>query len=272
MSGEGKSRSVGICSIATNDYIALWIDMVKSADNIFTRQSNVVFHVFTDQIEFCNLRTKELRNIQIDAHQIDNLVWPAATIDRYKVFFESRDLLVQDFLIHMDADMIIHKDFLLELQNFQLNQDITCVAHPGYWRQPLTRRSLRFLSRQIKDLFLKIRFGALGAWETRPDSTAFVPRSSRENYVCGGVWMGNRSAFIDLCKVLYANVEIDSSRKIMAKWHDESHLNKWASTNDFNLLPPSFCFSTAYPYLTNLENIIEAVTKEKKYNESKGTG
>ncbi len=245
--------------------------MAKSADKIFAQQSNIVFHVFTDQVELCNLSTKDFRNIQIKIHQIDNLVWPAATIDRYKIFFESRDVLIEDFLVHMDADMIIHKDFLLELENFQLNQDVTFVAHPGYWRQPLTSRSFHSLARQLRDLFLKTRVGALGAWENRPNSTAFVTRSAREKYVCGGVWMGKRSAFIDLCKTLYANVEIDASRNIIAKWHDESHLNKWASINDFNLLPPSFCFSTAYPHLNSLENIIEAVTKEQKYSDSKRT-
>jgi hypothetical protein len=268
---EGKSRSVGICSIATNEYISLWDDMATSADQIFTRESNVVFHVFTDQVEFCIKRIREFQNIQCKVHRIENLIWPAATIDRYRVFFEAKNALTEDFLVHMDADMIIHKDFLLELEKFPLKQQITCVAHPGYWRKKIFSRGEYSLQRRVKDLFLFLKVGALGAWETRPESAAFVPRSSRKDYVCGGVWMGNRLAFLDLCETLYASVEYDHSRNVIAKWHDESHLNHWISTHDFNLLPPSFCFSKDYPHLSELENIIEAVTKDEKFLDSKGS-
>lgn len=272
MTNKGKSRSVGVCSIATNDYISLWSDMATSADQIFTRESNVTFHVFTDQVEFCNQKIREFKNIQCKVHRIDALIWPAATLDRYKVFFDSRNVLTEDFLVHLDADMVIHKDFLLELEKFPLSQEITCVAHPGYWRRQLPSRSTHSISRRVKDLYLILRLGALGAWETSPDSTAFVPRSSRKDYVCGGVWMGNRLAFLDLCETLYENVENDHLRKIIAKWHDESHLNYWVSTHDFNLLPPSFCFSKDYPHLSELENIIEAITKEEKFLVSKASG
>lgn len=272
MSSKIKPRSVGVCSIATNDYISLWSDMAKSADQVFTRESNVTFHVFTDQIDVCNKEIREFKNIQCKVHRIDALIWPAATLDRYKVFFESRNVLLEDFLVHIDADMLIHKDFILELENFKLNQEITCVAHPGYWRQQLTSRSSHSVLRRAKDLILVLRFGALGAWETNPISTAFVPRLSRKDYVCGGVWMGNRSAFLDLCETLYKNVEIDHLRKVTAKWHDESHLNYWIATHEFNLLPPSFCFSKDYPHLSELENIIEAVTKEVKFFVSKESG
>jgi hypothetical protein len=245
--------------------------MATSADQIFTRESNIVLHVFTDQVEYCNKKIREFKNIQCKVHRIDNLIWPAATMDRYKVFFEFRNALIEDFLVHMDADMIIHKDFILELEKFPLKQQITCVAHPGYWRKKSLSRSVHSLQRRVKDLFLIFRLGALGAWETSPESTAFVPRSLRKDYVCGGVWMGNRLAFLDLCEKLYASVENDLSRKFIAKWHDESHLNHWTSTHDFNLLPPSFCFSKDYPHLSELENIIEAVTKDGKFLDLKGS-
>jgi hypothetical protein len=264
-----KLKNVGICSIATNDYISLWIDMVTSADKIMDPQFNIVFHVFTDQVEYCTIKAKKFTNIECRIHQISNLTWPAATMDRYKVFFEARETLIEEFLVHMDADMLMHKNFLIELTNFELKEDITCVAHPGFWRSPSTTRNVRFLFRDLKDFLLKIRFGGLGTWETRRISTAFVPRSARKNYVCGGVWMGERSAFIDLCQTLYTNVEKDYTSGIIAKWHDESHLNNWVSKHEFNLIPPSFCFSREFPHLSRVENIIEAVTKEKKYTDLK---
>jgi hypothetical protein len=243
--------------------------MVSSADEVFALDSNIVFHVFTDQTDFCLRKLSEFKNVKVQVHEIDNLIWPAATIDRYKIFFEAKDFLAQDFLVHMDADMIIHKNFIEALEIFPLKKGITCVAHPGYWRKPSVSKGVHAPSQRIKDLLLKIRLGALGAWETNPESSAFVPRSLRQNYVCGGVWMGDRLAFIDLCETLNQNVKSDELRKVIAKWHDESHLNKWVSTHDFNLLPPSFCYSADYTHLSGLENIIEAVTKDKKFSEQK---
>jgi len=34
----------------------------------------------------------------------------------------------------------------------------------------------------------------------------------------------------------------DSARNIVARWHDESHLNRFAALNEVEVLGPQYCF------------------------------
>jgi hypothetical protein len=106
--------------------------------------------------------------------------------------------------------------------------------------------------------------GGLGSWEQNPDSTAFVDRSERNNYVCGGTWIATREEFINMVQELDTQVAIDESRGVLATWHDESHLNKWASKNSHIILNPEFCYDASYPQLSKIIPVITAVDKKRK--------
>ena len=62
---------------------------------------------------------------------------------------------------------------------------------------------------------------------------------------------------------LAQKVSEDSSNGVMAKWHDESHLNKWSSQNQHEVLGPNFCFDTTYPQLIDLQPLILAIRKDE---------
>lgn len=264
-----ESTSIGICTIATNNYINFWQEMVRSAEMAFNDGEDLTFHVFTDQTTLCEEFAKKVIKFKIEIHRIPSLVWPAATLDRYRVFKKFEGALDEDILIHLDADMLFHKNFILELKEFELIEDITLILHPGYWRPPIYYSYKRKINRFILDLKTKVKFGALGGWERSKKSTAYVPRNRRDRYLCGGFWFGNRQAFLDLCEVLEKSVTRDNQNGITAQWHDESHLNMWASTNSYNILPPSFCYSNDYAYMNYFEAIIEAVTKNNSFEEMK---
>ena len=67
-----------------------------------------------------------------------------------------------------------------------------------------------------------------------------------------------------MVNLLAANVESDFRRGIVAIWHDESHLNNWASKNSFNSLDPSYCFAEEFLHLRDLDAKILAVKKPNK--------
>ncbi len=259
-------QSLDILTIATNQYVDYWIQMVKSADQVLGRTCKTKAIVFTDDIEKCLSIQNNLHNISIEAISVESLKWPDASLLRYKIFDQYSLHLNSEYTMHLDADMLIHNDFIAPLRNLITEYDISLVAHPGYFRPKGFKRvefylkNLDYLSRDLKSMVL---IGGVGSWETKKDSSAYVPRNRRRVYVCGGTWIGKSSSIKKLFSELAGDVERDKKSGTMAIWHDESHLNRWAAENNFNLLSSSFCFDPTYKQLKGLPIYIEAVDKNK---------
>jgi hypothetical protein len=178
----------------------------------------------------------------------------------------------EELLMHLDADMLVKADFSTLITQSKLNGGIGLVRHPGFYRPPLTGRFRLYFNSPlllIRDLRYLVFTGSLGSWETSRESTAFVPRALRKNYFCGGTWFGLNSQFKGLIQDLKLQVEIDSQNGVLALWHDESHLNRWAAYNLHTSFPPSLCFDESYLQLRGLPNFITAVDKA---NASEGNG
>ena len=260
-------QSIDIVTIATNQYVNYWIEMVKSVDLAFNKDSKIRAIVFTDDIEKCLSIQNDLNNITVEAISIESLKWPDATLLRYKIFHQFSYYLISEYTMHLDADMLVHRDFIAPLCNFKSKYEISLVAHPGYFRPKGFKRFKFYLKNPVffsRDLRSKVLIGGVGSWETAKESSAYVPRNQRKVYVCGGTWIGKSSSIKKLFSELAGDVERDKKSGTMAIWHDESHLNRWAAENNFNLLPPSFCFDPTYEQLEGLPMYIEAVDKNKK--------
>jgi hypothetical protein len=91
-----------------------------------------------------------------------------------------------------------------------------------------------------------------------------VARRNRKNYYCGGIWLGKKESVLDFAHNLYINVSKDYENDVTAVWHDESHLNRWASENVFKEHNPSYCFAEGYKNLDGLVGKITAVEKSIK--------
>ena len=173
-----------------------------------------------------------------------------------------------EILVYIDADMLIKEDLVSNILDLELHETICLVRHPGYWREPGLRanfrRSINFPILVTKDAVMKLRIGGLGAWERNKDSLAYVPRLRRHKYFCGGLWFGTSAQIVSMTSRLAQAVSEDLKRNIIATWHDESHLNRWATDNRFQELPPSYCFDPTYPHLRGLPEIVRAVQKLSK--------
>jgi len=245
-------------TIATNRYVKYWEEMVESADQRFTATDRVIFQVLTDQPKFCSSVAAKLKNVEVVVTQIETLGWPEATLLRYKLYAEHCSSLPALNFAHVDADMLFIQNPLHFTDPKDWLNGIALVQHPGYFRTPDVHISIQ---QRIKDLVLTLQNGALGTWETNEKSKAFVSRNKRKNYVCGGSWMGTKASFFKLVETLKDSTESDLQKNFIAKWHDESHINHWASNNPHTLLPPSFCYDISYPWLLGTNEVIRAVRK-----------
>lgn len=259
---EITQKSISVLNIATGKYFEYWKKLAVSIEQHLFLDSKVTIHIFTDAPN----RVSEIatKRIEIVPHRIENLGWPDATLLRYEIFDKARGYLNDEFLMYLDADMLVLKD--LNFIDLFPNNDLgmLLVAHPGFWRPygiELIQMYIRKPAQFIRDLRLFILQGSLGTWERRVNSKAFTPRSKRKLYVCGGTWLGQRDSFLEMISILASQVREDNVSGVTALWHDESHLNSWAANNPHRILPPNYCFDFSYEWLKGLSPIIEAVHK-----------
>lgn len=264
MKNEIKKRSFGILTIATNIYIDYWMSMATSVEDSLEDDDFVISYVFTDQVDLANDFASKLRKLRVVVTRIEPYGWPDATLLRYEIFSKHSHLFTTDCLMYLDADMLICKNFINFFDLQCQGSDVIGVLHPGYWRP--SRKVIFYLNNPkmiIGDVRQFFKIGGIGSWETNHKSLAFVKRRLRRQYYCGGVWLGQTHSVLQMINVLSKRVNMDLRNGIIAKWHDESHLNYWFANNPHQTLGPEFCFVKEYVYLQSLEPVIIAVTKEK---------
>ena len=257
-----NKEKIGILTIATNKYVEYWFDLLESWEKIESNQE-IVFHVFTDDVNYIKNEIVRFRNLTIEIHEIPAYKWPEASLYRYRIFNKFASEISEPILMHLDADMRIMSDFSKKIPKVFLN-GIALVRHPGYFRPSGLKKILFYLCSPrhlIIDIKTNVLIGGLGSWERNSYSTAYVPRSERKVYICGGTWLGDRDSFLRMVADLSTNEQTDSKNSYIASWHDESHLNWWNANNLCTILDPSFCFDPNYSQLKGLPEFIRAINK-----------
>lgn len=261
LNGEPTAISrVATFSVATGRYLEFWRDLVMGMDHFLFPEQEIEVHVFTDLPEAALAIQGEVSaRCTLVVHRVSSLGWPDATLLRYELI---RDVLPQtqaQVCLHLDADLAFVDLVGPELTPGDWIGGLALVAHPGYWHDgrprslPDLRR--RFAARRRSPL------GGLGTWETRKESQARVPWSQRRIYICGGVWMGRTREFGRMAEELARRTRSDMAHGVTARWHDESHLNWYASQADVTVLSPAYCAVPSYPWLTGIAPRIVAVDK-----------
>lgn len=137
--------------------------------------------------------------------------WPAATLYRYHILREAD--LAHDYIYLVDADM----KFVAHVGDEMLGK-LVGTLHPGY-----------------VNVIPKIL-----PFEDRVESAAWM-RGTR--YFCGGFVGGERDAFHGLAEEIIDLIEEDGRKGIIARWHDESYLNRaFCSFPPNVILSPSYCY------------------------------
>jgi hypothetical protein len=259
-----QKADIGIVSIATNSYFDYWKSLVKSAHEAIVVAGALDFYLFTDQPERAQEMVSFSDKFNFHFVKIPSYGWPDATLKRYEIISKNKEILSNNILMYLDSDMLINVDFVGEITSESKLSDMNLVSHPGFYRPPGIGLLIFYFTNPhylLRDLILRARLGALGAWETNPKSLAYVQRQNRKRYVCGGTWFGNNEKFLEYVQMLSDNVARDEKNSITAIWHDESHLNKIASIYQIRILDSRYCFDPRFANLKSLPNIIEAVYK-----------
>ncbi|HEY1778188.1 MAG TPA: hypothetical protein VGG41_18670 [Solirubrobacteraceae bacterium] len=142
--------------------------------------------------------------------------WPEATLYRHHVLAHHLPQLRHDYVFMVDADMLVESPIGPEIL-----APLVATRHPG------------FVTTARSEL----------PYERRPESAAQVREDEGGVYYAGGFLGGERGRLLELSQRIAASVDRDESRGVLARWHDESHLNRsLIDTPPFLTLSPAYCY------------------------------
>lgn len=210
---------VGILYICTGRYTVFWPDFYRTFQKKFLPGSDKTFFVFTDAERLDYDDAPDVRRICQKA-----LDWPYSSLLRFKMFVSQQAALEQmDFLFFANANLICSQTVTEAefLPRPQRGERLLVVQQPGFWDK--------------KPLFC--------SYDRNPKCRAYIPYNCGRVYVSGGLNGGTAAAFLALCHELARRTEDDLARGVIARWHDESQLNRYAAErSDYRLLTPAYWY------------------------------
>lgn len=229
-------KSIGILYIATGPYIVFWENFYKSFEKYFLLNTEKHYYVFTDATNFYGSDNTRVHIINQKFQP-----WPLPTLLKFQSFLEIKEaLLKHDYLYQSNGPIICMKevkeaDFL---PREEMGERLMFTQHPGFYNK--------------KNIYFP--------YERRAESLAYVPYNCGNVYVFGAMNGGFSKDYIEFAEMLNERIIDDLNKGIIAKWHDESHINcMLIKMNNYRLLPMAY----AYPSGCEVpgETIIACVDK-----------
>ncbi len=236
-----KELKIGILSVATGKYIDFLEPLYESIEHRFLSGYKKTYFVFTDNPKAVQTIAA---NVGVDALSIpiERQGFPGDTLLRYNYFSRLPAALAEvgseppDVLFYLDADMLVFFPVGPEVLPVPPHSELVATSHPGYYKNRTPTHPL-------------------GDPDQNPKSRAYIRsyeaggdhrRRKRICYLAGGFNGGTYSAFMKMCEVLSKQIADDLADGVMAKWHDESHLNEYCSRyyifERLKILTPEYCF------------------------------
>ena len=234
-------KRIGILYIATGPYIAFWKDFFESFEEFFLKTMVVHYYVFTDAVD---IYASDCNRVHIINQKAEP--WPLPTLLKFHRFLEIKDKLLQnDFVYQPNANILCVKPVTEEdfLPRQEHGESLLFTIHPGYMN-----------TCRIKKPF-----------ERRIGYGARVPYHKNATYVFGAMNGGRTDKYLEFIQKLDEQLIQELKHNRIAKWHDESWINKGiVDRSDYRLLHPGFCYPVGFevPY----EKYIIGVSKNEVFD------
>lgn len=205
---------VAILYICTGKYNQFFEGFYQSCERYFLKGVACTdYFVFTDDMKLC-----EYKNVFLFKRECQG--FPKDSLFRFDMFLSIKDRLVDyDYCFFFNANMLfvanVGAEFLPE------KEGLMAVVHPGYYK----------------------RWEILYPYERNTKSCAYIaPFEKPYHYFMGSLNGGKTHLFMKLAEICSANTHLDYERGIIAKVHDESHLNKYMHTHECKGLSPAYAY------------------------------
>lgn len=234
-----ETPHVAILYICTGQYIVFWKQFYRSFEKRFLPHCRKEYFVFTDAQD---IYKKDDQSIHVIYQK--QLGWPYDTLMRFHMFWEiNTELRMFDYIFFFNSNCycrgkISEDEFLPE------KESLLFVQHPGMYHKKCEEFT----------------------YERCENSLAYIPMGEGDVYICGGINGGKTKEFLKLTNELKERTETDKQNGVIAVYHDESHLNRYAYEHkNYKLLPPSYCYPEGWKLPFKKKIII--LDKSKYFND-----
>ncbi len=235
--------SIAILYIATNRYTVFWDDFYSSMEKNFLPEYPKHYFFFTDDKDLVvpDNVTKVL---------IGPLKFPFVSLMRWAFFDSIKDLLSQyDYIYFLNGNAEVIRPVHDEILPTKEQEGLMFAWHPGYYRH---RNPFGF------------------PYDRNPRSTAYIMMGQGKVYIQGGFNGGRSEDFLKMTEVILERTLIDVKEKQMARWHDESHLNRYVlDLKNPLVMDPRYIWAPFdWSYYDEIKDDIRIIMKhkgEKKY-------
>lgn len=212
-------KKIGILYICTGNYNVFWKDFYTSFENNFINDHELHYYVFTDADKIYGEE-----NDRVHRKYLDTLPWPLITLFRFRTFLSiENELKDMDYLLFSNSNMVCAEEIFASefLPRIEKGEELFVTIHPGY-----QHTSLKHVP-----------------YDRNKKSKAYIPYNKGKYYVIGAMNGGTAKGFLKMSHVLNDAIEEDLKKNVIAKWHDESHLNRYIiDRDDVRVLAPDYCY------------------------------
>jgi hypothetical protein len=234
-----KLSTLAVIFIGTDKYLNFLPSWYESCENNLVTDHKKHYFVFTDG------EMKDLPE-NISAYTQEHQAWPFITLLRFNTILKAKEELEDyDWMLFIDADMQV----VSEVHPTELFTDKKYIGvhHPCHYLQMPPHNQ------------------GTGAFETSPLSKAgIVDGDDTSVYYQGCVWGGKVPEVIEMMEELQKRTQEDLDNNVIAKWHDESQMNKFYAErpDEVNVLSPSFAFPEDFAQYCEFEPKIVHLSKD----------
>ena len=239
------NQSIGILYLCTGPYKLFWEDFYNTFEDKFLPNTEKIYYIYCDN--FDSSFDKYRNNPHVNMIVINAMPWPLITLLRFHYFLmQEEHLKKHDYLMFSNANIVCNQLVTEEefLPRSESGEHMSFVQHPGYYG---------------KKAFYNYQF------DRNRKSTAYIPYNCKSPYVIGAMFAGETDAFLHMSHVLKERIETDLKNNVIARWHDESQMNRYiVGKKDYRLLNPSYCYPVGFDL--PVENKISGVSKQAKFD------
>lgn len=198
-----KNLVTGVVTFAVKKYVQFIEGFMSSANKYFLAGHQVNFYLFTDNPEqISHLQMAPENHLFVIPVQ-NHSRWQDISMSRMDIisrYIRSQFQYEVDYLFSIDIDVQLFEHIGVEIID-------TLVGTISPWQYTARRESK--------------------SYETRTESQAAIPTGEGDFYYTASFYGGGVAEVYKLTRACFKGIMEDRKNGIEARWHDESHLNKY---------------------------------------------